>query len=109
MGSHPSFHVCRRFTRLRARLLLVKQDELSSLEAQLDEVDRQETRLLFLGNRRRDKNGERLELIAKIDDALSDYGMFEICGIVSCLPDRYFAEEESEDLELRPGAKAGYC
>ena len=84
VGSHPSFHVCRRFSRLRARLLLIKQDELSSLETQLDEVDRQETRLLFLGSRRLDKNGERLELIAKIDGALSDYGMFEICGIVSC-------------------------
>lgn len=45
------------------------------LEAQLDKVDREETSLLFLGNRRRDKNRKRLELIETIDDALAGYGM----------------------------------
>ena len=77
VGSHTAFHVCRRFGRLRARLLLIKQDELSLLEAQLDEVDHEETKILFLGNRRRDKNATRLDLVSKIDEVLASYGMFE--------------------------------
>lgn len=73
VGSHASFQVCRRFLRVRARLLLLKQDELSLLESQLDRIDHNETRELFLGNRRRDTNGERREILEKLDAALADY------------------------------------
>ena len=97
VGSHASFHVCRRFLRVRARLLLLKQDELSSLESQLDCIDHDETREIFLGNRRRDTNGERREILEKLDAALTDYGMFHgpakvylesECNIVSPNPRR---------------------
>ena len=76
IASHTSFHVCRRFLRIRARLLLLKQDELSLLESQLDRIDHEETRELFLGNRRRDKNPERKEILMKLEVALASYGEF---------------------------------
>ena len=75
IASHPSFHVCRRFLRIRARLLLLKQDELSLLESQLDNIDNAETRELFLGNRRRDANTERKDILGKIEVALASYGV----------------------------------
>ena len=75
IASHPSFHVCRRFLRIRARLLLLKQDELSLLESQLDNIDNEETRELFLGNRRRDANAERIDILEKIKVALASYGV----------------------------------
>lgn len=62
--------------RIRARLLLRKQDELSQLESQLDQVDRDETRELFLGNARRDRNSERARLLNEMEAALSRYGGF---------------------------------
>ncbi|CZR63819.1 uncharacterized protein PAC_13716 [Phialocephala subalpina] len=52
IGAHSSFCMCRRFSTVRARPL--KQDHISILEAQLEQVDREETKLLFLGNARRD-------------------------------------------------------
>ncbi|KAI4194486.1 MAG: hypothetical protein LQ350_007737 [Teloschistes chrysophthalmus] len=73
IASHPSFHVFRRFCRVRARLLLIKQDELSLLEGQLDEIDAREDKDLFLGNRRRDKNSERKEILSKLEQNLASY------------------------------------
>ncbi|KAL9614266.1 MAG: hypothetical protein Q9167_001222 [Letrouitia subvulpina] len=73
ISSHPAFHIYRRFLRIRARLLLLKQDELSVLESQLDQVDRDEEREIFLGNTRRDNNPERKALFMKIKVALSEY------------------------------------
>jgi len=70
--------VCRRFSAMRARLLLIKQDHLSILEAQLQEVDRQEPRRLFLGNLRRDNNLERKRLMGEFETVLKDYGMIYI-------------------------------
>ena len=57
-------------------MLLLKQDELSRLESQLDVVDNQEERALFLGNSRRDQNPERREIFVKLDAALLNYGDF---------------------------------
>ena len=74
IGSHASFNVYRRFARLRARLLLSKQDKLSMLESKLDDIDAAETRELFLGNQRRDRNQERQDVLEQINFALSDYG-----------------------------------
>jgi hypothetical protein len=74
ISSHPSFHIYRRFLRVRVRLLLLKQDELSILESQLDKVDDKETRELFLGNARRDANQERQMILGKLTTALHDYG-----------------------------------
>lgn len=74
VGASDQFHICRRFSNLRSRLLLVKQDKLSLLESQLENVDREEESVLFLGSNRVDKNDERLSLLSQIEDALTDYG-----------------------------------
>lgn len=63
---------------MRARLLLRKQDELSLLEEQLDEIDRTETKKLYLGNMRREKNERRKDVLQRMDSALKDYGMASI-------------------------------
>jgi hypothetical protein len=55
----------------------LKQDRLSALEQRLDDVDQQETSLLFLGKSRSDKNIDRISLLSQIDSCLADYG---ICG-----------------------------
>ncbi|KAK0701457.1 hypothetical protein B0T21DRAFT_353721 [Apiosordaria backusii] len=52
------------------RLLLLKQDRVSELEEKLHKIDRDETRKLFLGNRRRDRNEEMLSVIAELTEAL---------------------------------------
>jgi hypothetical protein len=71
ISSHSTFQVYRRFVRLRSRLLLYKQDEL-------DLIDRQENRVIFLGNRRRDRNDERIQVMKKIDQELAEYGMLTL-------------------------------
>jgi hypothetical protein len=75
LSSHPSFHVYRRFLRLRSRLLLYKQDSLTALEERLDQIDRDEPRLLFLGNRRRDKSDARSVVMGQIEQQLGEYGV----------------------------------
>ncbi|KAH7552747.1 hypothetical protein BM1_08698 [Bipolaris maydis] len=72
-STHPSFHISRRFLRLRGRLVLYKQDNLVTLEQELDRIDREEPRVLFLGNCRRDKNEERKNIMKEIDTALESY------------------------------------
>lgn len=74
VAAHSSFHIGRRFSNLRVRLLLLKQDKLSLLEMRLDEIDRSETALLRLGSCRSDDNSERQSVLSKIDSALADYG-----------------------------------
>ena len=59
---------------MRARLLLYKQDELSVLESLIDQIDHEERSELFLSNRRRDRNAERLRVFKELDLALSSYG-----------------------------------
>jgi hypothetical protein len=78
IGAHPPFHISRRFSQLRSHLLLLKQDELSILEAKLQAVDEAETRELYLGNHRRDKNPVRRQILEDIDGALKDYGMVSL-------------------------------
>ncbi|KAL7934282.1 hypothetical protein V8C35DRAFT_39002 [Trichoderma chlorosporum] len=76
VASHHSFHLCRRFSTLRTRLLLLKQDKLTILERQLEKIDRDEVAKLSLGSCRADSNEERHAVLAKIDDALADYDAF---------------------------------
>jgi hypothetical protein len=78
ISSHSTFQVYRRFVRLRSRLLLYKQDSLAHLEDELDLIDRQENRVIFLGNRRRDRNDERIQVMKKIDQELAEYGMLTL-------------------------------
>jgi len=65
----------RRFTRLRTRLLLTKQDKLSVMEKRLEKFDRDEDIQLRLGSCQEDDNPERQLVLAEIDTALADYGM----------------------------------
>ena len=74
VSSHDSFFVCRRFARLRARLLLLKQDKLAALEGELDRIDQEEQHLLFLGRSRSDRNAERAAVLSEIETRLKDYG-----------------------------------
>jgi len=74
LSAYDPFLICRRFTRLRARLLLLKQDKLSVLEQRLDEVDQQEKSLIFLGKSRCDRNADRAAVLSDIESSLVDYG-----------------------------------
>ena len=74
VGAHPAFNVSRRFSTVRARLLLYKQDKVARLEAELYEADRTETKPLFLCSSRRDNNLERKRILGELDEALNDYG-----------------------------------
>jgi len=78
LSTSNSFLICRRFSRLRARLLLLKQDRLSKLETRLDQIDQTETSLLFLGSIRRDRNVDRASVVAEIDSYLHDYDEFVV-------------------------------
>lgn len=59
---------------MRARLLLLQQDKIAQLEDQLDEIDRTETRLLYLGKARCDRNADRSHIVSEIGSHLADYG-----------------------------------
>ncbi|PNP44348.1 hypothetical protein TGAMA5MH_03954 [Trichoderma gamsii] len=76
IASHRSFHLCRRFSALRTRLLLVKQDRLTVLEKRLEKLDRGEVAKLSLGTCRADKNEDRHAVLAEMDAALADYDAF---------------------------------
>jgi hypothetical protein len=52
----------------------LKQDKLSLLEQQLDEIDEDEKCALFLGKSRCDSNVDRAAVLAEIEDGLADYG-----------------------------------
>ena len=77
LSTYEPFFLCRRFNRLRARLLLLKQDRLTVLEQKLDQIDEQETSLLFLDTNRRDANADRWSLLSEIESHLADYGYFQ--------------------------------
>ncbi|KAK4169543.1 hypothetical protein QBC43DRAFT_307950 [Cladorrhinum sp. PSN259] len=77
MAADMSYQVFRRFSRLRTRLLLLKQDELAALEKQLDKLDRddegnQDNKIRLLSCRA-DTNSERKVVIEKVKTGLSEY------------------------------------
>ncbi|KAH8879228.1 hypothetical protein GQ53DRAFT_854994 [Thozetella sp. PMI_491] len=74
-SANPHFFIYRRFMRLRSRLLSIKQDKLSMLEQQLDELDDHETRRLYLGKCRGDGNTDRVSLLAEISASIDDYDL----------------------------------
>ncbi|KAJ5063165.1 hypothetical protein J3E74DRAFT_201864, partial [Bipolaris maydis] len=76
IAADSCFHICRRFSTVRARLLLIKQDKLSSLEQQLENTDYDEQAPLFLSCSRLDRNSKRLALLDEIDTRLADYDAF---------------------------------
>ncbi|KAH8765339.1 hypothetical protein F5883DRAFT_556754 [Diaporthe sp. PMI_573] len=76
LSAYEPYLLCRSFRRLRARVLLLKQDKLSILEQKLDEVDRLEASPLFLGMSRSDQNTERVALLGEIESSLASYDQF---------------------------------
>lgn len=74
LAAYDPYVICRRFTKLRARLLLLKQDRLTVLEERLEEVDRKEICPMFLGVGRCDGNAERASVLSEIESQLADYG-----------------------------------
>jgi len=76
VAAHNSFQICRRFSNLRTRLLLLKQDKFSMLEKQLEKINANERAPLFLGSSRDDRNKERSLTLLEIDSALANYGMW---------------------------------
>ncbi|OCL10308.1 hypothetical protein AOQ84DRAFT_261024, partial [Glonium stellatum] len=69
----PSFFIFRRFSRLRMRLLLLKQVELARLEETLDKVDKEETDRLSLSCLLQDSNPERKWIIETATKRLEEY------------------------------------
>jgi len=53
----------------------LKQDKISILEQRLDQINQQETSLLFLGKSRSDGNTNRISLLSEIKLCLADYGI----------------------------------
>ncbi|KAI0902833.1 hypothetical protein F4823DRAFT_637782 [Ustulina deusta] len=76
MEAHDGFMMCRSFHQLRARVLLLKQDRLTCLESQLDQIDQDEPLPLFLGKSRGDTNSERKSVLSQIESAIADYNSF---------------------------------
>ena len=74
ISTHPAFQLCRRFTRTRMRLLLLKQDEITLLEDELDRIDCNENKELFLVSSRRDRNPERKHTVESLEAKLAEYG-----------------------------------
>jgi hypothetical protein len=67
-------YLCRRLDKPRAWLLLQKQDKLSMLEERLEQVDNEETRSIYLGKSRCDRDTERISPLSEIASCLADYG-----------------------------------
>ena len=74
LSSADCFLVLRRFKRLRARVLLRKQDKLTTLEQKLDEIDDDEKMPMFLSTCRHDKNAQRDKVLAEIEEHLLGFG-----------------------------------
>jgi hypothetical protein len=88
VGAHDSLQIFRRFSGVRTRLLLLAQDEVTQLEAELNGLDEDEKRSLWLMSSRRDKNPEREKVISDLRITLKAYGgwtyLFLLC--LFCLP-----------------------
>ena len=79
LDSDESFMVYRRFGYLQSRLLLEKQDQLRTLEGQLDRLDARDGREAPDNLTRRNLSEEdaapRRDLFAKIEEKFREYGM----------------------------------
>lgn len=76
VGSHDSLQVYRRFSSIRSRNILFKQDKLSVLEQRLYDLDREEQSPSHLASFRRDVNSARQAVLSDIDKALIEYGTY---------------------------------
>ncbi len=51
------------------------QDQIALLEEKLEKEDREESRELFLGSLRKDRNRSRQKTLTQLDLSLAKYGM----------------------------------
>lgn len=75
-NSDPVFAIFRRFGNLHARCLLLAQDELQDLEAQLWQADSNEEVQLYLSSRAHDANAHRRSLLEQIPVKLRIYRQY---------------------------------
>jgi hypothetical protein len=73
-SSDYDFAMFRRFATIHTRCLLLAQEEISSLEKKLQEVDQTERTQLFLSSREHDGNAERKALLQELRLKLREYG-----------------------------------
>lgn len=59
-------------------MLLLKQDQITKLEEELNQIDKDEQSELFLGCIRRDKNAKRADVLQRLDEAFSQYGQSSV-------------------------------
>lgn len=76
LGHYSKFQTFRRFRNVRMRMILLKQDQISRLEEELNEVDQAEAVELYLGSCRRDQNHKREDVLRRLDEAFSAYGTY---------------------------------
>lgn len=75
LSRNPELQCFRRFSEVRMRILLFKQDAVTQLEQELWKVDREEEdSTLWLDTNRRDKNEVRKTVLQDLEVALKDYG-----------------------------------
>lgn len=84
IAGDETHQIYRRFSTLRTRLLLSKQDSLSVLESKLDKIDRAEKCKVFLGSRRRDRNQDRHNVLLQIENELAGYGTLGLWMMMGC-------------------------
>ncbi|KAJ4413016.1 hypothetical protein N0V82_008604 [Gnomoniopsis sp. IMI 355080] len=68
-----NFQVFRRFSHVRTRLLLLKQDRIVELEERLNDIDRDETKEVFHATRRGDRNEDRKAVVEELDKQLESF------------------------------------
>jgi len=74
LGRRAELRIFRRFSTVRMRLLLLKQDDVSKLESELNTLDETEVNPMFLGTVRGDLNEARRAKLKELDEALAKYG-----------------------------------
>lgn len=78
VNSDLNLMLFRGFGQLHARVLLQKQDEITEIEQQLNELDKIEANAFFLRSRRMDPSIERKKLVADAEQKLLDYSTASI-------------------------------
>lgn len=95
LGRLTEFRIFRRFAKFRTRLLLLKQDQISGLESELNDLDHLEQETLFLGASRKDGNRRRQAKFRLLEAALAEYGVQDevsghVCLMSACTATRSF-------------------
>lgn len=78
INSDLDFMLFRGFGQLHARVLLQKQDEITEIEQQLNELDKIEANAFSLRSRRMDTSVERRKLVADAEQKLLDYSITSV-------------------------------